>query len=88
VLPASWARAHDVGFQARVGFARRGGEEKGADTRFRPRATTNKAAARRETAASGSEQSNIARAAKPKRNVAKNTSDHSGLNSPLGQQEF
>ena len=87
MLAASWARAHDVGFQARVG-SRDAVVREGADTLFRPRATTNKAAARRETAASGSEQSNIARAAKPKRNVAKNTSDHSGLNSPLGQQEF
>jgi hypothetical protein len=124
------------GFQARVGFARRRGEEKGADTLFRPRATTNKAAARRETDARGREQSNIARATKPEhksrsklrasakactavlrrseqrrsflcerrrsrripcaparaaspdRNVAKNTSGHSGLTSLFGQQEF
>jgi hypothetical protein len=48
-------------------FARRRGEEERADTLFRPRATTNKAAARRETAASGSEQSNIARAARPRK---------------------
>ena len=52
---------------ARTGFARRCSEEERADTLFRPQATTNKAAARRETAASGSEQSNTARAARPKR---------------------
>ena len=72
---------------ARIGFARRRSEEERADTLFRPQATTNKAAARRETAASGSEQSNTARAARPK-GVAKNTSQRGGLRSLLVGAEF